>query len=64
MKNNNKTVVITGGTKGIGAGIAKKYLEEFDVTDDTRISCKTPYNAFNFFREKIEELNIIIFQIG
>ena len=24
---NNKTVVITGGTKGIGAGIAKKYIE-------------------------------------
>ncbi|MBL7147425.1 MAG: ImmA/IrrE family metallo-endopeptidase, partial [Nanoarchaeota archaeon] len=43
--------------------IAKKYVELFKIDDDVRKKWKTPYNAFNFFRDILENKNVIVFKM-
>jgi len=43
--------------------IAEKYRAEFKFDEETQKKLKSPYEAFNFLRDIIEDKNIIVFQI-
>ena len=70
MKNNNKTVVITGGTKGIGAGISKIYIENnYNVAIISRNKNALDYDLgenvkhFQFDLTNISKINILVKEI-
>lgn len=44
--------------------VAKRYIELFKIDDNIRRKLKTSYDAFNFFRNIIEDRNIIVFKIS
>jgi len=44
--------------------IAEKYLEIFKINEETRKKWKSPYDAFNYFRNILEDRNIIVFKIS
>ncbi len=43
---------------------AKKFVELFNINNDVRKKWKTPYDAFNFFRNLIEDKNILVFKMS
>lgn len=43
--------------------IAGKIRDEFELTNEKQIKFKNAYNLFNYLRDIIEDMNIIVFQI-
>jgi Zn-dependent peptidase ImmA (M78 family) len=43
--------------------LAEKYLNAFQITEETRKKWKTTHSAFNAIRELIEDRNVLVFQI-
>jgi len=44
--------------------IAEKYLEIFKINEETRKKWKSPYDALNYFRNILEDRNIVVFKIS
>jgi len=41
-----------------------KYREKFDLTEEKQKSFKTPYKFFNYLRDTLEDMNILVFQFS
>ncbi len=44
--------------------IAKKYRKMFELTEEKQRKFKTPYELFNYLRDILEDMNILVFQFS